>query len=320
MSYRVDVFDDFHLHGASAPEWNQRYLQVSRGAMRSRLTEFAGGQVHVFRKWMSERVVQQGELPANRLCFALPLHAGEGIPMAQGRALSVDSLLALQGGVEFTLQRPRAMQLLAVTVDAGALWQHMDAGKVKLPRRAARSGVLSIPTEAAQNLRARLLASLADANPDPLAPALILEALTESLAAAVEVTVPVGPATAAYVVSTTHRMVVQAAPSVLSVETVCARLRVSRRTLQNSFHWMAGTTPLDYMRAVRLNAVRATLHASDPVELQVGQAAADWGFEHLSHFAERYSALFGELPSRTVRKVIQRPRLSVEQAYERIRN
>lgn len=28
MAHRLDVFDDFHLHGASAPEWNQRYLQT----------------------------------------------------------------------------------------------------------------------------------------------------------------------------------------------------------------------------------------------------------------------------------------------------
>jgi AraC family transcriptional regulator, ethanolamine operon transcriptional activator len=60
MPIKVDVFQDFHLHGASAPEWNQRYVQLSAGAMRSTLTEAAASGVHVFRKWMSAQVVQQG--------------------------------------------------------------------------------------------------------------------------------------------------------------------------------------------------------------------------------------------------------------------
>ena len=60
MTLKLDVFDDFHVHGASAPAWNQRYLQVSPGAMRSSLAELTAGSMHVFRKWMSERVIQQG--------------------------------------------------------------------------------------------------------------------------------------------------------------------------------------------------------------------------------------------------------------------
>ena len=41
--------------------------------------------------------------------------------------------------------------------------------------------------------------------------------------------------------------------------------------------------------------------STQPAELSVSQAAADQGFSHLSHFTERYKALFGELPSQTLR-------------------
>jgi AraC-like DNA-binding protein len=301
MAHRIDVFDDFHLYGASAPEWNQRYAQVSRGLMHSRLTEFVGGQVHVFRKWISERVVQQGGLPRSQLCFALPMCLGDGEPVAQGRSLPMDALLVLRGGAEFTIQRPRNMELLAVTVDSDGFWSHLDAAKLAIPRRATESSVLRTSSDAADDLRARVLALLTGAERGPAAPALVLDALIQSLAAAVEVTPSIGHATAAYLLAETHRMVVEAAPGVPSVAEVCARLRVSRRTLQNSFHLLAGTTPLDFMRAIRLNAVRDRLRGSGHVELTVGQAASDWGFDHLSHFAERYGALFGELPSRTPR-------------------
>ena len=307
MTRRIDVFDDFHVHGASAPEWNQRYLQVSRGVMHSRLTEFVGDQVHVFRKWMSERVVQQGGLPGNQVCFALPLRAGDGEPAAQGRPLPMDSVLALTGGADFTLQRPPNMELLAVTVDSETLWKHIDAAQLTLPHRAALSRVLSIPPAAAQELRARLLAALTELNPEPFPVALIIDAVIRSLAAAAEATPSVGRSTAAYVVAQTHSLVTREAPNVLSVAEVCARLRVSRRTLQNSFHLLADTTPVDYMRAVRLNAVRARLRSSERIDVSIGQAAADWGFDHLSHFVERYSALFGELPSGTPRKGVAQP-------------
>ena len=38
--------------------------------------------------------------------------------------------------------------------------------------------------------------------------------------------------------------------------------------------------------------------------LSIGDAAAQWGFYHLSHFAAEYQALFAELPSQTTRAAI----------------
>jgi AraC-like DNA-binding protein len=38
--------------------------------------------------------------------------------------------------------------------------------------------------------------------------------------------------------------------------------------------------------------------------LSIGDAAAQWGFFHLSHFAAEYQELFAELPSHTPRAAI----------------
>ena len=88
------------------------------------------------------------------------------------------------------------------------------------------------------------------------------------------------------------------APSVMEL---CERLQVSRRTVQNSFRAVADTTPLSYLRSVRLNGVRRALMGSRAGDLTVGDAAGQWGFFHLSHFAAEYQELFGELPSQTPR-------------------
>lgn len=50
MAIRLDVFDDFHLHGASSPAWEQRHVQLSPGLMHRALIETASPGLHVFRK------------------------------------------------------------------------------------------------------------------------------------------------------------------------------------------------------------------------------------------------------------------------------
>jgi len=96
-------------------------------------------------------------------------------------------------------------------------------------------------------------------------------------------------------------MVADTGDSPPSVEELRLRLRTSRRTLQNSVRQVADATPVHYLRRVRLNAVHRKLMSTRAVDMNIAQAAADRRLYHLSHFAQRYKALFGELPSQTLR-------------------
>jgi AraC family ethanolamine operon transcriptional activator len=58
---------------------------------------------------------------------------------------------------------------------------------------------------------------------------------------------------------------------------------------------------VSFLRAMRLNGVRRALRKADGVHESVADVAARWGFWHLSHFAADYKAMFGELPSETLR-------------------
>ena len=62
-----------------------------------------------------------------------------------------------------------------------------------------------------------------------------------------------------------------------------------------SFHRILGISPLAYLRAIRLGAVRQALKTASSVT----EAATDMGFWHFGHFAKDYQAMFGELPSHT---------------------
>lgn len=308
MSLRVARFDDFHLHGASAPEWNQRYVQMSAGAMRSALTEATSGSVHVFRKWMSERVVQQGCLPAGKICFAVPGAIAGGTPRIQGRELREHSVFTLRGGEEFTLQRPRGMELLAVTFEAGDFQRLLD----ERPWTRSASSLLSrqvvlAPREAVLQFRSELLALSAGASDGWPAAHRMFATLSGLFAAASEPRDGAGSASASYVVAECHRIVAGSGGRAPGIDELCGRLRTSRRSLQNSFRQVADTTAVHYLRSVRLNAVRGRLMSTRPADLSIAQAATDHGFDHLSHFSDRYKALFGELPSRTRRKATLSP-------------
>jgi transcriptional regulator GlxA family with amidase domain len=59
--------------------------------------------------------------------------------------------------------------------------------------------------------------------------------------------------------------------------------------------------PVEYLRNLRLNAVRRRLNSTSACSQNVGEIAVAMGFFHLSHFAGHYRELFGESPSETLR-------------------
>ena len=88
----------------------------------------------------------------------------------------------------------------------------------------------------------------------------------------------------------------------VTIADLCSALNVSRRTIQYCFQEVLSTNPVQYLRAIRLNSVRRELREANAATMQVQDIAARWGFWHLSHFARDYRAMFGELPSDTLRK------------------
>lgn len=85
---------------------------------------------------------------------------------------------------------------------------------------------------------------------------------------------------------------------VFRIPDVCLSLRVSRRELEYAFRSYFDQSPRDFLQALRLNAVRASLHCTNT---PVTDVAFSHGISHLSRFAAQYRALFGESPSQTTR-------------------
>jgi len=85
----------------------------------------------------------------------------------------------------------------------------------------------------------------------------------------------------------------------ISVSDIAGAARVSVRTLQDMFRTHAQTTPLGYLRRIRLNRAHHDLLAAaeNGGQATVTDVALRWGFVHLSRFAQLYRDTYGHLPS-----------------------
>ncbi|CAG9170964.1 helix-turn-helix transcriptional regulator [Cupriavidus pinatubonensis] len=86
----------------------------------------------------------------------------------------------------------------------------------------------------------------------------------------------------------------------LTLEQVAAHCGVSARTLQLGFRKSKNTTPMEYLRLLRLQAARADLQRIPQEKGMVSAIALRHGFTHLSLFSREYRKAFGELPSDTL--------------------
>jgi AraC-like DNA-binding protein/tetratricopeptide (TPR) repeat protein len=74
------------------------------------------------------------------------------------------------------------------------------------------------------------------------------------------------------------------------------------RTLLKQFKRFVGSSPLAYVRRLRLNLARSELSQAD-CETAISELAISCGFTHLGRFATEYRRAFGESPSTTRQRV-----------------
>ncbi|OBG29507.1 hypothetical protein A5764_21060 [Mycobacterium sp. 852002-51057_SCH5723018] len=88
----------------------------------------------------------------------------------------------------------------------------------------------------------------------------------------------------------------------LTVSTLAARSYVSVRSLQQGFKQNVGTSPMAYLRDVRLRRAHHDLLEADPSIDKVASIAFRWGFTNLGRFAAAYAARYGENPAMTLHR------------------
>jgi AraC family transcriptional regulator, ethanolamine operon transcriptional activator len=311
MYVNYEVFEDADRHAHALSGWDQRYDQVGEGTFRSTIKQVAASGVQVFQESANVRMVQRGQLPPGRATFGLML--GGGAPFSfQGVKVDETALIFTAGAKEFLLHSPSNMSMLGVAIDIPVLERLADTEGFELRDGMLAQQVLNIPAAAGARAGRRIVGAVESALADsasliaPDAERRFEHAVAESILDLLTFHVPTREDRLTYacrcdIVKRSHDLVLARPEQPVSILDLCASLRVSRRTIQNSFQSVTQMNPIAYLRAVRLAQVRRLLTTTSHRDIPVREAAMRWGFSNLGHFASDYKSHFGELPSQTGR-------------------
>jgi len=85
---------------------------------------------------------------------------------------------------------------------------------------------------------------------------------------------------------------------------LCSAVGVPERTLRVCCTEFLGMSPTRYLLLRRLNMARSALRRADPATASVAEIARDHHFLEPGRFAVTYRAIFGEMPSSTLRRTL----------------
>ncbi len=253
---------------------------------------------------------------ANSISLVLPLYS-EGVVSYNGTTIDPRSVALYGAAVDHCSEQQGATTSIYVPFDLdqvvgaiGMLAPDID------PTRVREITFSLMRTEHALELRRILSLVLQDAQRSPglLSEYGMLQAIERSLltqlalgmAASTNISgsglpSPCGTERAALVRSVEQYLRAHVHEPVYMME-LCAATGATERGLQAAFRELTGLRPMEYLRLRRLQLVRRQLRAPGNTGLSVKRAALDHGFWELGRFAQQYRALFGEMPSATLRK------------------
>jgi AraC-like DNA-binding protein len=87
----------------------------------------------------------------------------------------------------------------------------------------------------------------------------------------------------------------------IALADIAEAIHVTPRAVQYMFRRHLDSTPLQYLRRIRLHYAHLELSAADRMHDTVTEIAARWGFAHTGRFAVLYRQTYGQSPHQTLR-------------------
>lgn len=308
--------NDVSEFGKGLEAWEVVYEQITPGCLEGGIHEiWIDESLEILWETASHAVWTAGSSVKGMISLGVPVACRAagiycGVPLDDG------AVSFLPGGKEFEIYCRDQMDIVSATVAESAL---LEFAAVEAPQVAERLFgqplVRQHPLQAARLRRAlEEIVRAVVLHPELLRIRASREAMRDCvLSLAVEALgqnakrSPWGlhPSGKAWIVRTVREHALSHTNDPLNIADICRLYRVSRRSLQYAFEDLIGMGAVQFLRNVRLNAVRREIRrlASAPNE-SIASIAARWGFWHLPRFAEYYRGLFLELPSETRQKAV----------------
>lgn len=224
-----------------------------------------------------------------------------------------DSVLVVPGGVEFHAVSLDTVTWGSVVIPASRIKTHIEGG-----RQAGLVSATLIETSAVdgglfcQTLRRVIASALTGAfEENPLGQAEAAQELVSTVQNLLGTTpeskhearlpgrhpIPRGE-----ILRRVHAMFEQYEGEPVALSRLAEAAGVSDRTLRNVFEEQFGMNPKRFLRVRTLNAARRELLRADPKLIRVTDVTTKLGIWEWGRFSRDYYALFGELPSETLRR------------------
>ncbi|QDT70271.1 transcriptional regulator EutR [Planctomycetes bacterium MalM25] len=274
-------------------------------------------------KWIHEQVrvgelhIQRGFDGSGNICEGSVLQDGwaiyyqddsEGFGLANGLQLDADTLFAGPPGSEFSLSLPGQHRWMSILVPESLL---LGTAEARNAARRRRPQLLKARGGEIRWVRSLVRSFLREAKETPA----LLDCPTATRALESELVLTLrelmGPESTSHSqdslfwsdrISGRLEEAVHDHHTPLTVRELARSTGVSERTLRRAFQQRYGVSPRRYLLLKRLDRAKRELREKGPEVTTVARVAAAHGFWDFGRFASRYSELFGESPSATLRR------------------
>jgi AraC family ethanolamine operon transcriptional activator len=287
------------------------YCQLGGGQLRGRRTGIRTPEVALFLETWSVGMLKRGRVPSGYVTCLVPLCTTASSRL-QARPAEAGDVAVVFGDESFDYRSAESAQLVSVTFARAALERRVRAlGGRTLAELRLRGRLDRLKVDPA-DLRETCLGAVARASegarsgardPFPLELEARLARLFFGPRAERDAAVTEGSPSArsralAWKAEAWLRECLAEPPTVADL---CAAVGAGERTLHEAFREHLGTTPMAYLKTLRLNAARQDLCRAGTTS-KVTDVALDWGFLHFGWFSQDYRRLFGETPSQTLQR------------------
>jgi AraC-like DNA-binding protein len=286
-------------------------LITGRGQFRARLT-----QVKLHRLRLSAAEEQLARIafvavPADLILVSLPID-GRPAPVWGGIGMRASEIMTLGPGQRIHARTDGPSRSGSIWLPAQDLARYgcaLIGATFAVPSAARSWRSLSAAGRELRQLH-RAGTRMAESRPQTLVGAEAAHGLEQQLIHALVECLSTGPADKTAPAALRHQDIVVRFEGLLEAQPernlriggICAALGVSERTLRSVCAEHLGMSPSSYLRLRRMQQVGRALQSGNPEAAGVAEIARRYGVRGLGRFAAKYRALYGELPSATLRR------------------
>ncbi|WP_455211410.1 helix-turn-helix domain-containing protein [Kaarinaea lacus] len=304
---------DFDELRTSLERWDQSYRQLNGGQFHGGLNYVAIDDMEIFDIQWGTVINYRGLTPRGTVGFGLPVTIC-GETRYLGRPYTTNELLIQHSGSEGDLIGSQNFRLLVLTVSVQRWLNRLGQLSGADPEKIfTKKNIVYLTESVATVMRAsfqRILHHSFYPKSGDRAVTLTLRQMTEELLDLMAIACcgeDVSKTTLRLsrqrnLVRKVEEYILSYPDKILRTGDLCQYTGVSERSLRDAFLHCTGVNLSTYIKALRLNQVRAELKRLAP-QVLIREVAFDWGFHHMGQFSSDYKRLFGEAPSKTCQTI-----------------